>query len=171
MFVDLHELDALAVTLNCADAVVVVVADIVAPLSGTRTPELALDDAAEPDALTGRILTTETEASDEVAETIVCRSALSNTPEPYAPVPYENLSDSFSTNCSATDDVDAVELTTAPERRTLVAVVLFDADAGDVAPESLTRSTEPDEANDPDTTADASLVVPSTPKSPVPKRL
>ena len=61
-----------------------------------------------------------------VAETIVCRSALSNTLYPYRPLPYENLSDSLSTNCSATDAFVAVALTNAPEAKVTFADALLE---------------------------------------------
>ena len=54
-------------------------------------------------------------------------------------MPYENLSDSFSTNCSATDAVVAVELTTAPETKVAVAVAELVATPCGFASPSLTR--------------------------------
>ena len=72
----------LAVTLNCADAELMAVADTVALPSGTRTAKAVEADDAEDDTLTGRILTTLTDANDDVGGTIVCKSALSNTLDP-----------------------------------------------------------------------------------------
>jgi len=71
--------------------------------------------------------------------------------------------DSFSTNCSATDDVDAVELDTAPESRFLPALEDAVAEAVIVALSSRNRVTEHEELADAETDAEAFCVMPSTP--------
>lgn len=158
-----EDVDALPVTLNCPVAVVDADADALASPSGTLTPtDVVVVDAAV-DASASRILTTDTFASDAVPDEMVCRSALSNTCFPYNPVPYENLSDCLRTNCSATDDVDAVELTRAPDRRFLLALDVVVAEAEIAALSSRNRVTEHDVTADADAEADASFVVPSTP--------
>ena len=54
-------------------------------------------------------------------------------------MPYENLSDSFSTNFSATDAVVEVELTTAPDTYVAVAVAVLVATPCGFASPSRTR--------------------------------
>jgi len=75
-------------------------------------------------------------------------------------VPYENLSDSLSTNCSATDAVDAVTL----DRPLAINVAVDDADpvavADGLASPSLTRVAPQEDVDDALTVASALAVNP-----------
>ena len=71
------------------------------------------------------------------ADDIVCKSSIPNAWLPKVDVPYEYILDSLSTNSSPTDAVTVVELTTAPDTYVAVALEDIDADAADMALDSL----------------------------------